>query len=199
MKKIISLLLTVLTIFSCTTVVLANDYAPLATSDKIVIDHVVYAKEVLGNNTLSDYYVVDSFFDSVDYAKSATRIKVLSNVNDLPVKKINTFASRCENIDIKNSVTKVSLPNSITEIGAYAFTGFKKLKKLTLPSKLECINERAFNLAVKLETITIPKGVKIIEQGAFFGWSSLKKIVFKSKINQVDDNAFSKCKKLKSI
>ncbi len=202
-KKIFTTMLSAILILSVLSVtntsVLANDYAPLDTNEKVVIDHVVYSREELGGDKLSDYYIVDKFFDSVDYAKQAKEIKILSVVNDLPVKKINAFASKCENKNIKNTVTKVNLPESITEIGAYAFTGFKKLKKLTLPKKLEKINERAFNLAVKLETITIPKGVKTIEEGVFFGCSSLKKVIFKGEITQIYDNAFNKCKKLKSI
>ena len=76
------------------------------------------------------------------------------------------------------TITNVQIPNSVTGIGPYAFSGCTSLKSVAFgePAKLESIGTKAFNGCSSLSTIKIPTTVKSIGYQAFD--SSLKEILY---------------------
>ena len=60
------------------------------------------------------------------------------------------------------SLTKVEIPYSITEIGAYCFSGATSLKDVILPNSLRNFGSSAFDGCTSLTSINIPKGVTSI-------------------------------------
>ena len=68
---------------------------------------------------------------------------------------------------------KITLPDTITEIGAEAFSECEALKEINLPSNLASIYYHAFYECKKLESIIIPESVTFIDNGAFYGCKSL--------------------------
>lgn len=60
------------------------------------------------------------------------------------------------------SLTKVEIPYSITEIGAYCFSGATSLKDVILPNSLRMFSSSAFDGCTSLTSINIPKGVTSI-------------------------------------
>lgn len=75
----------------------------------------------------------------------------------------------------KNSVS-YTLPNSVTEICEYAFTGNSSLRKINLPESLEYIGYDAFFNLYMLEEITIPAKTWYIDEGNFNFCDNLKVI-----------------------
>ncbi len=69
----------------------------------------------------------------------------------------------------KNSVklTNISIPDSVTVISDGAFYGCKKLISIRWSENLEQINYEAFENCVSLEAITFPKTVKTIRPSRF--------------------------------
>jgi hypothetical protein len=67
------------------------------------------------------------------------------------------------------------MPNTVTNVGDYAFYYCENLTGISLSDKLTAIGSYAFNNCQSLTTITIPSGVNFIGDQAF-GWSSLSKI-----------------------
>lgn len=201
MKKVFSLLLSVciLSVMFTSATVSADEYVRYGAVDKVVIDHVVYAKVELAEGKVSDYYMVDRFFDSSEYAKTADEVKVVDKINGLPVTVINMGASYVDGVTDGLNITKVTLPDTITYIGEYSFTNFNKVKTLDLPDNLETIRPRAFNYMTSLESITIPKNVTLIDEGVFAYCKNLKKVKFDGKVTEISDNAFINCKSLKKI
>ena len=64
-----------------------------------------------------------------------------------------------------DKLSSLTLPNSITEIGRYAFSGCESLKSIVIPGKVErLIEDSLFDNFV--ESITISEGVKRIEDSA---------------------------------
>ena len=85
-------------------------------------------------------------------------------------------------------VEKLVIPEGVTEIGSYAFSG-SSLKEVVLPSTLTKIGESAFR-DTQLTSITIPEGVTEIGFGAFMD-SSLKEVVLPSTLTNIGSSAFS--------
>ncbi len=97
-----------------------------------------------------------------------TDIVIPSEYEGLPVKEISLQAF----IDCYN-ITSVTIPESVTTIGAYAFANCKKLTSVTLPSSLTTIKAAAFSDCTKLTSITIPSSVTTMGAQAFDGCTSL--------------------------
>ena len=97
------------------------------------------------------------------------------------------------------NVEKISLPNSIVNIGSGAFIGCKKIQNITIPDSVTSIESRAFSGCSSLESITIPDSVKKLGYEAFSYCSNLKEIVFPNNIPNIPQDAFSNCSSLESI
>lgn len=86
----------------------------------------------------------------------------------------NEFGYSCENL------ISVFLPDSVTQLGIYAFGGCESLTSLTLPDGLIKIGEGAFYQCESLTNITIPDSVTVIDDGAFYGCKNIK-VTYKGK------------------
>ncbi len=71
------------------------------------------------------------------------------------------------------SLTSVTIPNSVTDIGASAFSGCSNLVSVTIPDSVIYIKSSAFSGCSSLTSITIPNSVIYIGDDAFSGCSSL--------------------------
>ena len=68
-----------------------------------------------------------------------------------------------------DSLTSITIPNSVTSIGDEAFSDCGSLTSVTIPDSVTSIGERAFYNCGSLTSITIPDGVTSIGGGAFYG------------------------------
>ena len=69
-----------------------------------------------------------------------------------------------------------TIPDSVTEIGAFAFFGCTSLTLVTLPNSVICIEDAAFSGCSALKSVSVGNWVTDIEIGAFYGCSSLTAI-----------------------
>ena len=88
------------------------------------------------------------------------------------------------------NLASVKLPASLKSIGDFGFANCTRLKKITLPGKLEKIGKQSFFGLWSLETIIIPSGVKIIPDAAFAGCSSLNSVTFSEGLESIGEYAF---------
>ncbi|MBQ9082826.1 MAG: leucine-rich repeat domain-containing protein, partial [Clostridia bacterium] len=72
----------------------------------------------------------------------------------------------------RKTITAVTIPEGVTEIGAWAFYRCERLERVTLPSTLKFIGERAFFGCDHLHHVYLPPGVTV-ESGAFGGCTGL--------------------------
>ena len=80
-----------------------------------------------------------------------------------------------------------TIPNSVTSIGSYAFSGCTGLISVTIPNSVTSIEMFAFSACTGLTSITIPNNVTSIGDWAFEGCSGLTSIVVVGK-NTVYDS-----------
>ncbi len=94
----------------------------------------------------------------------------------------------------------VSVPASVTQIGAEAFAGNTAMKKLEFKgSAVEQIDYRAFAGCTGLTEVKLPDSVVQLGNGAFADCTALKKLTLGAGLSQLGIGAFSGCAALESV
>lgn len=97
------------------------------------------------------------------------------------------------------NLTSVTIGNSVTSIGKYAFCDCENLTEITIPDSVITIQDRAFSRCTSLTNITIPNSVTTIEEGVFIDCSSLKNVTIGNKVTSIGQSAFVSCTSLTNI
>ena len=98
-----------------------------------------------------------------------------------------------------DSITSITIPNSVTSIGERAFDCCSSLKSITLPNSITSIGEQAFRQCESLTSITIPNSVTSIGDGAFAGCKGLTSITIPNSVTSLGNSAFADCDSLKTV
>lgn len=94
-------------------------------------------------------------------------------------------------VTIPSTVTVNGVSYKVTKIADNAFSGCKKMTKVTIPSTVTEIGASSFKNCTKLTSVTIPKNVTKIGKNAFSGDKKLKTVTIKStKVKTIGKNAF---------
>ena len=94
------------------------------------------------------------------------------------------------------SLTSLVIPDSVTNIGDYAFWGCSDLADIVIPDGVTSIGDYAFEGCESLRSVVIPDGVTSIGDGAFVGCTSLKSLVIPDGVTSIGAWAFSGCNNL---
>ena len=110
------------------------------------------------------------------------------------VKNIGNYAfSDC------SSLTSINIPDSVTSIGNNAFSDCSALTGINLPNKIVSIGIYAFSGCNSLTSITIPNSVISIKYGAFNGCNNLTNITIPNSITIINTWMLVACKGLTNI
>ena len=117
-------------------------------------------------------------------------------------------------------ITSVTVPESVTEVGAYVFEGFPVelnvlgtltalgegafdgctyLKSIKLGEGITAIPFAAFSNCTSLKSVAIPEGVELIDENAFKDCASTVTIVLPASVKTIGDSAFHGCGSLKTV
>jgi len=103
--------------------------------------------------------------------------------------------------DFEEGGSSLSIPKTIeglpvTSIGLFAFANCDSLTNVTIPDSVTSIGEAAFDSCENLTSVVIPDSVTSIGGDAFYGCSSLSSINIPDRITYIGDLAFDGCTNL---
>ena len=104
-----------------------------------------------------------------------------------------------QNLGLQTGSNTLTIPGSVTAIGAGAFSGVKGLKEVIIPGTVKEIRNDAFSYNTEIEKITIQKGVESIGTNAFYGCSSLQEIIIPDSVTMIGTYVFANCTNLISV
>jgi len=95
--------------------------------------------------------------------------------------------------------TTITIPNSVTRIKSYAFSGCSGLTSVTIPNSVTSIGDGAFQDCSGLTSITIPNSMTSIGSYGFSGCSRITSIFIPASVQVIGGFAFNNCCKLKTV
>lgn len=145
-----------------------------------------------------------------------TDIIIPSEYKGVPVKEIGQWAFRYnseinsvtipDTVEIiresafsHTSISEIIIPNSVTALEGYVFSGCQNLEKAVLPENIAEIGENLFSECSKLKDVNIPKSIVSIPANCFSQCISLKNISLPDGIQTLGNSAFMNCNALESI
>ena len=95
-------------------------------------------------------------------------------------------------------LVNVTIPDTVTEIGASAFAGCKQLSTVQLSNKLTKLGELAFSDCTSLTSIRIPKSLETAScayygAGPFKGCLALQNVELETGMTKIPDNLLASC------
>lgn len=92
-----------------------------------------------------------------------------------------------------------TVPQGVTRIGMYAFSGSKHLEKITIPSTCTWVGYGSFYECEKLKSIELPAQIDRIGEDLFYNCANLENITIPENATFIGPNAFHGCVKLRQI
>ncbi|MGN0558718.1 MAG: leucine-rich repeat protein [Acutalibacteraceae bacterium] len=143
------------------------------------------------------------------------------DIKDGTVSINNDAFAWCEGVP--ENLVSVTIPDSVTYIGEYAFNGCSSLESITIPDSITYVGTDAFSATKWLEnqpdgvvyvgnivyaykgempantSVTVKDGTKVICDSAFFNLNGLTEIKLPDSLSEVGERAFSFCENLKGV
>lgn len=129
---------------------------------------------------------------------SPTHLTIESSISDKDKNYTVTEIATWAFYNARNTLTEVTLPNTVDEIGYQAFFNCSKLTNVTIPEGVKTIGQTAFIGCTQLTSITIPSTITDMDQ-AFSGNTALSHVTLTNGISNISNMAFNGCTGLTEI
>ena len=97
------------------------------------------------------------------------------------------------------ALKRLYLPDTIREMGAYAFGGCSALEVIHLPEHLSVLPDHVFAGCISLKQIALPPHLSVIEGYAFYDCRSLEKLRIPETVQKIGAYACYNCRKMEEI
>ncbi len=136
-----------------------------------------YETEVLPDGTLA----------ITAYTGTATHVEVPQTIGGQTVTQLAPYAF------YETSVRQILLPDSITSIGEFAFSGCSRLVSIRLPAQLEELPNGMFESCFELYDVQLPDSITRIGESCFYGCYYLESIRLPRNLEQIGNYNFIIC------
>jgi len=96
-------------------------------------------------------------------------------------------------------ITELTIPNAVTNICGFAFSGCSGVTELTIPDSVKSIGDYAFSSCNGLKIVTIPNSVMDIGDSAFSYCKGIVKVSIPASVRDIKKTAFDGCDGLTAI
>jgi hypothetical protein len=131
------------------------------------------------------------------YIGTVGPLTIPSTINNLTVTIIGNSAFNT--YQGNTSPTSVTFPNSVTNIGDYAFIGSTNLTNIIFGTNATSIGTESFLGCPQLSNIVIPDNIISIGAAAFQGCNALTNVTIGNGVTSVADDTFQVCLGLTSV
>ncbi len=98
-----------------------------------------------------------------------------------------------------SEIIDLVIPNSVTTIGAYAFSRCSYLTSASIPNSVTSIGSAAFSGCSGLTSVNIPNSVTTIGASAFYGCTGINNVTIPNAITSIGVKAFWNCSALETL
>lgn len=92
-----------------------------------------------------------------------------------------------------------TVPDSVTDIGEYAFSQCINLVEITLPESVKSIGTKAFENCAAVTEFTLPDSVESVSDFAFVGCVTLENLIVGSSVKSIGYEILDNCTALKNV
>lgn len=148
-------------------------------------------------------FEIPAFITEMNFAAFGSGLETLTVAEGNPV--YSAFGNLLFNKEatellfIPQSVTELTFPLTITEIGESAFENNKAITAVTLPAGCTTIGKNAFNGCTALQSVTLNNALTEIGENAFRGCTALAGVTFGNALTEIGAYAFSGCRSLTHV
>lgn len=97
------------------------------------------------------------------------------------------------------ALKRLSLPDSVRRIGAYAFADCTALERLRLPAGLEALPEHMLDGCTALERLSLPPGLEEIGGYVFYNCRALRALELPEGVRKIGAYAFYNCRQMERV
>ena len=90
-------------------------------------------------------------------------------------------------------IQHIEIPDTVEEVGSYAFLACDQLLQVSLPNGLKRIKTGSFGGCNQLQQINFPDQLKSIGEQAFCGCYGLKQVILPDSLQEIGNKAFWRC------
>ncbi len=174
-KRFLSLLMSLIMMFSLSSVFCVNAHAEIAGDWRYVVEN--------GKANITAYIGVE------------TALTVPARVGGYSVGKVTGLAT----LAMQPKVTSVKFSSGITEVGASLCKGYTALQSVTLPNTITTIGGSAFADCPKLSGVKLPSSLTSIGASAFQNCTSLISASVTGNVTELSASVFADCVKLGNV
>ena len=141
-----------------------------------------------GSVTIPDFF----FYNGIKYTVTSIGLYAFSGCNSLTTvtipNSVSSIAARA--FAESNNLVSVTIGNSVTTIGNYAFFNCSSLSSIEIPNSVTSIEDYAFRGCTGLTSVTIPNSVTSIGGGVFSGCSGIRSVTIPNTVTYMGSNPF---------